>query len=79
MFFRDNDGAEISNPKSLAYSLTHMTVFVTAAMTNTKGNLEKSTIFKMDAFGKIEDYLKQPDFSWFSDLTVLPNGTILAW
>jgi hypothetical protein len=37
------------------------------------------SIYKVDGFGQIKDILRQPDFSWFSDFTVLSDGHILAW
>ena len=45
---------------------------------------DRPSVFKIDAFGHAVDFLgthfqEQYDFSWFSDLTTMPDGSILVW
>ena len=42
-------------------------------------NPNSGSIFSQDSFGNSRDFLKQPDLGWFSDITALRDGTLLAW
>lgn len=56
-----------------------MYLCVASSPTHTSGSDNRPTVFKIDAFGHAVDFLQQYDFSWFSDLTTMADGSILVW
>ena len=56
---------------------THLCV--ASSPSHTSGSDSRPTVFKIDAFGHAVDFLQQYDFSWFSDLTTIADGSILVW
>ena len=70
----------IESPKAITFSQYHNSLMIMASSLLSD---RKPTLFKMDlsSDGQVEDLLKMPDEpgSWFSDMTTLSDGAILAW
>ena len=65
--------------KALAYSFQQGSLFLVAGHDR---NPYEGSLFIMNGFGAIKDRLKASKYgglSWFSDITALSDGTILAW
>ena len=52
---------------------------VSASSFESHTGTDRPSVFKIDAFGHAVDFLQQYDFTWFSDLTTMPDGSILVW
>ena len=62
----------------MTFSKDNAALYVVAGhQDNPSNNL--GTIFVQDPFGNSRDFLKQPDLTWFSDITALRDGSLLAW
>lgn len=74
LFSRSN--VSLTNTKAMAFSTQNGALFAVAA---SQSDHNSGTLYEIDSFGKARDFLKQPDLSWFSDFTILSDGTIIAW
>ena len=60
-------------------NLVKMHLCTASSQNHTSGSDNRPAVFKIDAFGHAVDFLQQYDFSWFSDLTTMADGSILVW
>lgn len=72
--------ARLNNPKAITFSPQSGLLYIVAAANRNDHDDEKlkPTILSLNAFGDLQDFLKQNDFSWFSDLTLSADGSLLA-
>lgn len=71
---------KLNNPKAITFSPQNGLLYIVAAKRNDHGGKKewKPTILSLNALGDLQDFLKQTDFSWFSDLDVRADGSLLA-
>ena len=60
----------------MTFSIDNAALYVVAGH---QENSNSGSIFSQDSFGNSRDFLQQSDLGWFSDITALRDGTLLAW